>query len=508
MKLLVMLWLLFATCTAHSATNLAIVTKDAACANQPVESSTCAQNYAVPLDTDLVRTSPTYSDGWKGTWKAYKDTDTYEGCYSDVPPGSAVGAGDPCTAWGFLKKASTALRATVAAGSWDLYYGSTIKTRGFASQALCAAGAEALGLKRDYTCRTSSKVSVAPSSVGSPIQVLPVVAPPVISPALPTGTVKKWNPGHALLTNGFGFDGDRAKRDATWNRVCADPKLKGGQVRYAWGSIEQTRGQYRFDQIEADLAKLAACGKWLIIEIWYMDYWSKSINNNYVPAYQVSAGCVSMQNQPGVVVMLDRANCMDGFIDLHAALAKRYDSHPNVELIVVTETSATWGSKNSDAFSTQTKRLLRAMAQQWIKTGIVIYANWYPYSRDLFETTLVPLGIGIGGPDIKPNPNDQDDGSCVLRGYGGRNGCLADKGTTDHRGQVPVAYSYQAACKDGPPSTLIGYALDELRATHLTWTDESFDGNCDLNAYGLNGVMAAIKSRNYATNTAYPTSWK
>jgi hypothetical protein len=327
----------------------------------------------------------------------------------------------------------------------------------------------------------------------------------------PTATAKKWNPGHYLLTNEQGFPGNRAQRQAVWQKACSDPQLKGGQAHYSWGTFVRGKGEYNFAEIDADRDTLKACGKRLIIEVWYMWYWNSVPTNqrsNFdtpLPDYIVNSGCVATGDFGGFVATVDRPTCMDGLIADYQALATRYDNDPNVELVVVTETSAGYSGKNDAAFSTQTKRLLQSMAKSWTHTGIVIYANWFPNTKDLFETTLLPLGIGIGGPDIKPLSTDQDDGSCVLRGYANKGGCLADKGTTDYRGKIPVAYSYQAAVKDGPPSALIGYALDELKATHLTWVTENFSG--DVNLFGWNATMAAIKSRNYVTITAYPSVW-
>jgi hypothetical protein len=139
------------------------------------------------------------------------------------------------------------------------------------------------------------------------------------------------------------------------------------------------------------------------------------------------------------------------------------------------------------------------VAQAWPHTGVVFFMNWYPYSRDLFVNYMLPNGVGVGGPDIIPAPRQQDDGSSVLQGLGG------DKGTTKYFDQVPVSYSYEASTKDGTPAAVIGYAIDSLRATHLAWVTSSSEDEAN---FGWNAVIAAIRSRNYQINTAYPTTWK
>jgi hypothetical protein len=129
---------------------------------------------------------------------------------------------------------------------------------------------------------------------------------------------------------------------------------------------------------------------------------------------------------------------------------------------------------------------------------VVFYMNWYPYSKDMFDV-MVQNGVGVGGPDIIAGAaSAQDDGSSVLQGLGG------DKGSTDHRGEVPVSYSYEAAIKEGPPMSLIGYASTAVRATHLAWTTES-----STSEYGYDdGVLPAIRSVNGATNTTCPTTFR
>lgn len=54
-----------------------------------------------------------------------------------------------------------ATTATVSPGDWALYAGTSISSRGYATEAACVDAAKALGVARSYTCRTSTGVVVS-----------------------------------------------------------------------------------------------------------------------------------------------------------------------------------------------------------------------------------------------------------------------------------------------------------------------------------------------------------
>jgi hypothetical protein len=348
-------------------------------------------------------------------------------------------------------------------------------------------------------CAFSANIPKAPSSVCLDAPSGPCATTPA------AGGAKKWNPGHYLRPSEQSFPSLRAARNKVWDLVRSEPLIKGGLVTVPWGTVEAARGEFNFSEIDADVATMKAMGKKLIIEVWWMNYWSdmpvvpQSKFTSWLPDHVVQAGCVSKITNmaKGYTVQLQRADCMDRLISLYQALAARYDGNDTVEQIIITEPSTPYAEWNPDTFHTQFKRLIPAVAKAWPKTSVVFYMNWYQYHQDLMANTMVPNGVGVGGPDIIPTYRPtQDNGSSVLQGLGG------EFGTTDYRGRIPVSYSYEAAIKDGPPLQLIGYAMNNLKATHLVWVVADY---LEAGFNYTDGVLPAIKSVGGKTASAYPT---
>jgi hypothetical protein len=212
----------------------------------------------------------------------------------------------------------------------------------------------------------------------------------------------------------------------------------------------------------------------------------------HLPDYLFEEGkvaCSFSDDCPGgYIARLDDPYVMDRLIRLYQALAERYDTHPRVEQIIITESSAAYEGLDHQGWYRQFRRLISEVGSVWAHTPAVFYMNWIGDPGG-FAAHCAASGVGIGAPDIlpgPPHPGIEDHGSRALRGAGlqscfGDDADQCDFGTTDYRGQIPVSYSYQALMcypeefgGDGichlPPAALIDYSLEVLQATHIVWS--------------------------------------
>jgi hypothetical protein len=326
-----------------------------------------------------------------------------------------------------------------------------------------------------------------------------------------SGLAKKWTPGHYLSANAFGFAKNDWGRRQTYD-LAKNPLFKGGLIRLAWGALEPQKDRYDFSQIDKDLAYVKSIGKKLIIEVWWEGYKPESVGqggDRYFPDYIVAIPDSIKESGGYWSINLDDPYLMDRFIALCAALAARYDNDPAVELFAINETAHETGR--------EWPRAVPLIASKWKHTNVVLYMNWID-GADLARTVMATLAAnsaGVGGPDTLPPESEggrfgEDMGSRALRGVG-RDAIYQDSpehgygdfGSTDYRGRVPVAYNYQAI-HGIPPSTLIKYQLDTLKATHIIWGVDH-EQKPALNYY--DGILPIVQGVNGKTETACPTSY-
>jgi len=319
-------------------------------------------------------------------------------------------------------------------------------------------------------------------------------------------SARKWNPGHYVRANALGFPENDATRQSVYDLTRNNPLFKGGLITVTWGEVEPIEGQYDFSQIDKDLAYLKSMGKMLIIEVWWQKY-GGDVNARYFPQYIIDAGGIgSIPSQNEHHVLINEQQWADRYIALQRALAARYDGDPGVEQVVITETAST------SAY--EFKYIVPAVAAFWSKTAVVLYMNWVDtpeLARDLMAI-CAQNAVGVGGPDILPpkpiSPTGEDNGSRALRGVGrdslysdGTN--IGDFGSIDYRGRIPVSYSYEALFNI-PPSALIGYAMNTLKATHIVWgVNNSLPAGQDWPT----GVLPTVQSVSGLTSTAMPTAF-
>lgn len=345
----------------------------------------------------------------------------------------------------------------------------------------------------------SNAVTVTIANVGVPLP-LPAIDLPGGSA---TGVAKKWNPGMYVRCNCLGWNSSREGRHASYARIRNESTILGAAISIPWGVLEPQKGQYDFSEIDADLALMKSMGKRLIIEPWWQNFNPNPRDTRYFPQYIIDEGGVGTLGNPvhETHINMNEAKWQTRYFLLQQALAARYDADPAVEQIAFTETAS------SSAYGFLT--LVPRVAALWPKTTTVLYANWVDspeLARDLLAM-LNRIGAGIGAPDIigPPGFNYEDHGSQALRGKGrrpiwGGDSPVGDFGTIDYRGKIPVAYQYQAL-NAAPASSIIEYAINELRVTHIVWSMTD-----DGNAADWKYTLPVIKANASRIVKAYPTS--
>lgn len=279
-----------------------------------------------------------------------------------------------------------------------------------------------------------------------------------------TGTIK-YHPGHYAL-NGAGDSA--TTRTALWNEIDASGGWKGGHVRYYWGDLETTLGNYNFSIIDNDLATLSGNGHKMVIQILMAKFGAGASVGTLVPSYLLGSsyngGVASITDR--VVIQMWNTAVTNRIIALESALAARYESNAAVSGVVVSETAV--GNKAELAafgytvagFVTQIKRRILAAESDWPTTPHFLYYNFLdttkPTGADLAQYCLAH-NCGLGGPDILPD--DTTEGQDVYMGV---------QGGVDYRGVLPVCYSNQAASVNNYTfAALYAFAKNTLQCGYM-----------------------------------------
>lgn len=319
----------------------------------------------------------------------------------------------------------------------------------------------------------------------------------------------KWNPGHYMISNTIGsIPADH------FTALAGEPLLKGIRQRYWWAALEPSKGRYDFSVIDADLAKLQGMGKRLVITVADRS-WSGTSASGKLPSYLASdpaysGGWFVKPNDMGVIARLWDPTVMDRVIALYAALAARYDGHPNVEGVVLGETSPGFNASPSgysrSTLAVQLKRQIAAVRGAWPKSNVFMYTNFLSGELQAIVEHAYQKQTGAGGPDVLPPPHKGAIGDRIIMG-------IEPGAVRDYRGRMPIAYEVQTPelCgKEGCflPSVLRDYAVGKLGATHLFWVKMGTQKDTATAKYSWQyGIVPAIRATNGKINTACPANY-
>lgn len=375
-----------------------------------------------------------------------------------------------------------------------------------------------------------------------------------------TGAIK-WHPGHYVLSDNrpdspkFQSANQAVmKQMAQVNDSSGKPGFAGYIGDYSWYWLEPSPGNYNTSLIDSDLAYLAQLSKTygrtfrLIIQV-LLDspadkptscpsvpqptpYSSASANYSpaIVPDYIISgvsglgSDCFSNPNNQGITAAFWRPAVMARYAALLNYLGSKYDSNPNVEMIIpFQQTTDSPNNPPSDdtaqAEITAYENLADAMRGSWPTTVKIFNVNFT--SPEMSQVQLLGLtqhviadGFGLGGPDTAQPSDGVCGGTCsigkgdgptfgmgIMMGAGNPN-----YGTVNFSGQVPTGWQEQADAYIHPSETASGieaFQYGSLHATHEIWGNHGTNGTPAQQ--WSSGVVATLQAQNFRIHSECPT---
>jgi hypothetical protein len=283
----------------------------------------------------------------------------------------------------------------------------------------------------------------------------------------------KWYPGHYALP---GLNDTDTSKLALWDDINASGGWQGAHVRYFWGDLETTLGNYNFTKILVDRNRLAAYNMRLVIQIQIADFGSGfttlgRLAPSYLAGSEYGGGAAYLADRR--ILRVWDANVVTRLLALDSALAAQFEGDGAVSGFILAETAL--GAVQSEPgytnanFHTQLNRRIAACEVDWPTTPRFVFFNWLlgtDSDRAALGAYCASHTTGLGGPDIKPP--ELTDGMDVW---------LGTNGGVDYRGMIPSCYSNQAdSVNNWSISQLYNYALSPLQTNYLN-TFARPDGN-------------------------------
>lgn len=299
----------------------------------------------------------------------------------------------------------------------------------------------------------------------------------------------KWHPGHYYTLTAI----NPSYLKTVLGEMAANPILRGIQVRYSWNDLETSEGVYNFKAIEDLLAQLKSNKIQLVLLIHFKSFNSTNIGvPDYIAQESKYEGGIFPYNHgkdkdgnptplAGYTAKLWNPYVRDRYIALFDALGKKFNSHPNLEGIGVTETSIgqpminITSAQESLLFSNMIK-VHQAMRAQFPNTMTYQFVN-YPRSvlRSFIEG-LKNTGTSLGGPDIfltdpgltmQGNPNTSDG---VYSYYPKLSGIVPLTPSIQHQDYATTNPNNPSLGYQPSLTELYEFGKNNLKANYLFWT--------------------------------------
>ena len=323
------------------------------------------------------------------------------------------------------------------------------------------------------------------------------VAPPVL-------VGRKFNPGPYIKSRGGHTNTDQDAYHADMlnqvtNNINNIPEYQGALVAFACGYINPAPGVYEFTAVDNMLNFLKSQGKRLMFEMPWKSFNNASIE--WIAPADLLPDQALQTNSPGWIWMVWRQANMDRLIEIWAAIADRYDSDPNFELVTGAESGPSLGGVPQADF---THNSLRDQLIRLDEANAVAFQNttWCPYinslagRQDALLESAYQNRIGFGEPDYS-----RSAASSLWRGD-----TVSSEVDREFRGTIVhhAIYSGSQAAIQAPEDSLIfnetgGIDGGGQQATHISFV-------IGLNPPGdLANVEAAIQANPDAFATACPS---
>lgn len=315
-----------------------------------------------------------------------------------------------------------------------------------------------------------------------------VTATPIVT------AYKKWNPGHGIK-NGV----DRAFSTSEITSVNSSAHFKFLDGIVTWGRIEPTIGNYSWSAVDALLAQAVAEGKKLVLAVSWKKF-NTSSTTGLMPSEMIGNAAYSNGYTvagSGLCANMWLSSVMNAYIAMTQALAARYDSNPDLEIVLGSESTPSLSSGNGysrSALATQLKRLYVAAGAAFSHTVYTALINFLSGEVTELIEAAYQAGLGMSDPDaINSVASDLFKGT-------NRSGETA--AIRDYRGLMPryaIASGPTLGGKDdnGPPSNVINWAQAN-GVTHLSWINYQATPNT------IAQIVTAIAADS-SLNTSCPT---
>jgi hypothetical protein len=313
---------------------------------------------------------------------------------------------------------------------------------------------------------------------------------------------KKWNPGHYIKTQGNPTDTDTAGywagvQSTITSRMSDIPEILGAFVAISPGMVNPSPGVYDWDDVDATLAQIKAAGNRRMI----LDLTWKSFNDG-TPGLHAPPD-LSGEIEPagtGWIWAVWRQSNMDRLITIYQAMADRYDSDPNIELITSAETAPSFsgmqpGDYSVAAYIVQLKRLYTANSAAFVET------MWAPNMNSLGGDDMDELYEHMFQTSAAVAFPDWGKGRAAQL-FDGRN--TSTEVDREFRGQIAahgIVSTNKLNDSGVTPSSIFTEQLTH-QATHFSWITSASGEDSWTN------IKAAIQANEPGgAVTACPTRW-
>ena len=340
------------------------------------------------------------------------------------------------------------------------------------------------------------------ATVNSPSVTMTIIAAP------PPGGGVKWHPGHYLKQQGKPTQVDQAAWQAKILQdldtyVNDDVLILGAHVGFGWGALNPTGSTYNWSIVYAVLDWMVANNKYLLAQIQSKNFsTSKGLEAPADLAAQIiptNTGWTAALWRNGTAGFPD---VMARYITFWQAFIAEFDSHPNLEIFVPTESSPSLGSAapgdySSGQYGDELRRMYNAIAPDAVKTNIAANINNLGTNAadevpSLLETAY-QLGMIHATPDAKETVGykarrqEQTYTVPVTRDYRSIMGFL-------------TVYSNDVAVQGGGTLPHAVIEAEQLhKTTHLSWIPpNTISSQWDP---GTNSILDAINADPLLTST-------
>lgn len=261
------------------------------------------------------------------------------------------------------------------------------------------------------------------------------------------------------------------------NHLFENDVFDGVQMRYLWSDLEPTLGNYDFASISKDLQYVASAKKRLIVQLDHVKWASEEFGfPNYLADKRYAGGYFRRKSGVAIPKQYNRA-VSERFQALLAALGRKFSDAPNLEAIVLDETSlgvkdatnrADIDDYNPVTYKNEIVAQMLAARHAFPHIPVIQYVNYLDRAPQLLDEVVsvaTANGIGVGGPDLRPF--DAKAYAAHYRLY------AQTVGKTPRGTAIQWAnYEYRSPKTGARVSArdMISYGQDELNLTYFSWS--------------------------------------